>query len=48
MRVRMDGDKFVSLDTSIVRYHNSDDPAYKDVTVDLIGAVHIGENGLRS
>lgn len=39
---RDDSDEPVSLDTAIVRYVATD-PAQKDLTVDLIGVIHIGE-----
>jgi len=39
---RDDSDEPISLDTAIVRYVSTD-PAQKDLTVDLIGVIHIGE-----
>ncbi len=40
LRLESDGDRLEALQTAIVRYRNAD---HKHLSVDLIGAVHIGE-----
>lgn len=41
LRLRRDGRRLMAMETNVVRYQNSE--KYPDTTVDLIGAIHLGD-----